>query len=139
MVMGLFLHLLVLNKVSVASDQLHLLFFFYGLGCGSVLPSLMTLALKDVSKELIGVGSAIYLTVQQLSICLGIAFVVGLFLHENGNPFFRLNNITAAYGSATSVSILLLLLVACCIFCLPTIGQKKGNGITAQQKHDCEV
>lgn len=139
MVMSLFLHLLVLNKVSVASDQLHLLFFFYGLGCGSVLPSLMTLALKDVSKELIGVGSAIYLTVQQLSICLGIAFVVGLFLHENGNPFFRLNNINTAYGSATTVSILLLLLVACCIICLPAIGKKKGNCISAQQKYDCEV
>ncbi|MEI2273408.1 MFS transporter [Sphingobacterium sp. ML3W] len=139
MVIGLFFHLLVLNKETIATDQLHLLFFIYGLGCGSVLPSLMTLALKDVNKEFIGVGSAIYLTIQQLSICLGIAFVVGLFLHEKGNTFFLLNNITAAYGYATTVSMLLLILVACCISYLPTIGKKKGNGITAQQNHDCEV
>lgn len=139
MVIGLFFHLLVLNKETIATDQLHLLFFIYGLGCGSVLPSLMTLALKDVNKELIGVGSAIYLTIQQLSICLGIAFVVGLFLHEKGNTFFQLNNITAAYGYATTVSMLLLILVACCIAYLPTIGKKKDNGITAQQNHDCEV
>ncbi|WP_343565838.1 MFS transporter [Sphingobacterium sp.] len=132
MVIGLFLHLLIFNTVNEEiSDQLHLLFFFYGLGCGSVLPSLMTLALKDVNKELIGVGSAIYLTIQQLSICLGIACVVGLFLHAKGNTFFQLNNVTAAYGYATTVSMLLLILVACCIVCLPTIRKPKGNFINA--------
>lgn len=139
MVIGLFFHLLVLNKVTVTTDQLHLLFFFYGLGCGSVLPSLMTLALKDVNKELIGVGSAIYLTIQQLSICLGIAFVVGLFLHQNGDSFFQLRHITAAYGYATTVSMLLLILVAFCIVCLPTIRKPKENFINAQQQYDREV
>ncbi|ULT24640.1 MFS transporter [Sphingobacterium sp. E70] len=38
MVIGLFFHLLVFNKETIATDQLHLLFFIYGLGCGSVLP-----------------------------------------------------------------------------------------------------
>lgn len=132
MVIGLFFHLFVLNQVNVPSDQLHLLFFFYGLGCGSVLPALMTLALKDIDKELIAVGSAIYLTIQQLAICLGIAFVVGLFLHENGKTLFQLHHITTAYGSATAISMLLLIFVACCIGYLP---KKRNSNITAQQNN----
>jgi len=119
MILGLAVHLFMLDKQMVPEGQIHVLFFCYGIGCGSVLPALMTLTLKDLDKELIGVGSAIYLTVQQLAICLGIAFIVGLFLHHNDVSFFGLNNLRTGYGYATSLSIVLLLTVACAIAFLP--------------------
>src|SRR5690606_34482636 len=98
---------------------IHTLFFFYGIGCGTVLPSLMTMALKDIQTNLIGVGSGIYLTVQQLSICLGIAFVVGLYLHDQGTTFLKMENLTHAYGISTLISITLLVAVAIFITLLP--------------------
>lgn len=111
MIIGLFFHLYFLNHEPLDETKIHILFFFYGIGCGSVLPSLMTLALKDLSKELIGVGSAIYLTVQQISICLGIAVVVGIYLQTKGNSFYFFNQLSTAYGLAVSISVVFLLIV----------------------------
>ena len=112
MIIGLFFHLLLLNHDHLNLYYIHALFFFYGLGCGTVLPLLMTSALKDIPKNLIGVGSAIYLTVQQISICLGIAIVVGIYFQSNHLPFYVLQNLSTAYGLVIIVSIALLLVVA---------------------------
>ncbi len=120
MILGLLSHLFVFNKVIIDSNQIHALFFFYGIGCGSVLPALMTLALKDLNEKLISVGSAIYLTVQQLSICLGIAFIVGVFLHGKGTKFLIWQNISSAYGYSIGLSVILLLFVVYSIAYLPS-------------------
>ena len=112
MITGLLAHLVVFNQPEVDVNQIHLLFFFYGIGCGTVLPSLMTLALRDLDKTLIGVGSALYLTVQQLSICLGIAFIVGLYLNYPQKTFFHFSQLSSAYGYSSLVSVILLILVA---------------------------
>ena len=129
MIIGLLFHFLVLNKVDVRQDLVHMLFFFYGLGCGSVLPSLMTLALKDIRKEHIGVASAVYLTIQQLAICLGIVFVVGLFLHDDKSEFLNLKHITAAYGKATLLSVLLLIAVVFFIAFFPRPKKNMNNDL----------
>ncbi|MGE8427680.1 MFS transporter [Sphingobacterium paramultivorum] len=120
MILGLLAHLFILNTMLVNSDQVHILFFFYGIGCGSVLPALMTLALKDLNEKLISVGSAIYLTIQQLSICLGIAFIVGVFLHQKENKFFIWQHISSAYGYSIALSVILLLFVLGSIAYLPS-------------------
>ncbi|WP_411971478.1 MFS transporter [Sphingobacterium sp. Lzh-3] len=120
MILGLLSHLFVFNTMIIDSNQIHALFFFYGIGCGSVLPALMTLALKDLNEKLISVGSAIYLTVQQLSICLGIAFIVGVFLHRKGTKFLIWQNISSAYGYSIALSVILLLFVVYSIAYLPS-------------------
>ncbi|MFD2554818.1 MFS transporter [Sphingobacterium tabacisoli] len=111
MILGLAMHLWIFNQTIPDPIHIHFLFFFYGLGCGSVLPSLMTLALRDLSRSLIGVGSALYLTIQQIAICLGIAFIVGLYYHQEGSTKHFMNNIPAAYLYAMLASIGLLCLV----------------------------
>ena len=111
MIIGLVAHLIIFDQLQIEINQVHLLFFFYGIGCGTVLPSLMTLALRDLNQSLIGVGSALYLTVQQLSICLGIAFIVGLYLNNSNQLFFNFSQISSAYGYSTLASIILLFLV----------------------------
>ncbi|HLT86855.1 MAG TPA: MFS transporter [Sphingobacterium sp.] len=120
MLAGLMAHLYVFNQTTPATAPIHALFFFYGVGCGTVLPSLMTMALKDIKTNLIGVGSGIYLTIQQLSICLGIALVVGVYLHDQGTTFLKMENLTHAYGISTLISIFLLVAVAIFITLLPS-------------------
>jgi len=111
MIVSLALHLWILNQPQLDVLHIHVLFFFYGMGCGSVLPSLMTLALRGLDESLIGVGSALYLTVQQLAICLGIAFVVGLYYNTTNPSFLSFPQISGAYGYATLLAIGLLALV----------------------------
>lgn len=112
MIISLAMHLLVFDHSQLDITYIHLLFFFYGVGCGSVLPSLMTLALRSLDESLIGVGSALYLTVQQIAICLGIAFVVGWYYHDKNPLFFNFNQISGAYGYSNIISIGLLCLAA---------------------------
>jgi len=121
---GLLAHLYVFDQASTSIQLIHLLFFCYGIGCGTVLPSLMTMALKDIEKKLIGVASGIYLTIQQLSICLGIALVVGIYLHDQGATFFNQKYLTNAYGLSTTISILLLLTAGIFVARLPSQKQK---------------
>jgi len=112
MITGLLSHVFVFNHVDLNMLDIHLLFFYYGLGCGSVLPSLMTLALRGLNVSLVGVGSALYLTIQQLSICLGIAFVVGMYYYQDSRPMTGFDHVSTAYGYSTLVCIGLLLVVA---------------------------
>lgn len=127
MVVGLIAHLYLYNQSAVAIYQIHMLFFFYGLGCGTVLPSLMTMALKDIKSHLIGVASGIYLTIQQLSICLGIALVVGIYLNDQNTAFFKMENLTHAYGISTLISIILLIAVGIFIALLPIQNKKESD------------
>ncbi|WP_313419128.1 MFS transporter [Sphingobacterium multivorum] len=120
MILGLVAHLFIFNRMLLNNYQIHTLFFLYGIGCGSVLPALMTLALKDLNEKLISVGSAIYLTIQQLSICLGITFIVGVFLHQKENKFFIWQHISSAYGYSIALSVILLLFVLGFIAYLPS-------------------
>lgn len=120
MILGLLSHLFIFNTQFLDHDQLHALFFFYGIGCGSVLPALMTLALKDLNERLIADATAVYLTIQQLSICLGIACIVGVFLHQKESNFFGWQHISSSYGYSMSLSVILLLSVVCAVACLPS-------------------
>lgn len=112
MIISLGMHLFVFDSPQINIMHIHILLFCYGVGCGSVLPSLMTLALRSLDGSLIGVGSALYLTVQQVAICLGIAFVVGWYYYDQNPLFFNFNQISGAYGYSNVASMGLLCLAA---------------------------
>ncbi|MFW0717470.1 MFS transporter [Pedobacter sp. N23S346] len=61
--------------------QHFMLLALYGFGCGSVLPSLLTMSLKNIGSKHAGSASGIYSTVQQTAIALGVALVGGLFFY----------------------------------------------------------
>ena len=54
------------------------------MGCGTMLPSMMTMALRKISSNLTASASGVYLTVQQISIALGWSIIGGIFFHLIG-------------------------------------------------------
>lgn len=89
--------------------------FFYGIGCGSVLPSLLTVTIKGVPAKFAGAAAGTYATFQQTAIALGICVVGGLFFYQlDGQPSLNGAAYIGAYRLATFINIGLLLLV--CMF-----------------------
>ncbi|WP_343667258.1 MFS transporter [Chitinophaga sp.] len=85
--------------------------FLYGLGCGAVLPSLLTLALRKIPLSLAGTAAGTYVTFQQISIALGVCITGGLFLQISGDvPGWQ--QWLHAYRCATGMNIFFLLLVS---------------------------
>ncbi|MBB2148593.1 MFS transporter [Pedobacter gandavensis] len=94
------------------------LLLMYGVGCGSVLPSIMSLALQRIPGDLAGSASGLYSTVQQAAIALGIGITGGVFfsfLEEQTNKAAFVN----AYIGATGVNILALGAVLFFLYRLP--------------------
>lgn len=81
--------------------------FLYGLGCGAVLPSLLTLALKNIPLHLAGTAAGTYVTFQQVAIALGVCLIGGVFLQLSANAGWL-----PAYRCATGINILFLLIVS---------------------------
>ncbi|MBB6110061.1 Major Facilitator Superfamily protein [Mucilaginibacter lappiensis] len=124
MVTALLFHLVFFNSVTVSRYVLLPLLFIYGTGCGSVLPSLLTMALKSIPTQFAGAASGTFSTFQQTAIALGIGIVGGIF-------FYRLSGDTSlagyisAYRLATSINIFLLAIVSLFLFLLPDKSQEK--------------
>lgn len=109
MVFSLVGHLFAFNSGKIEVLQFMLL-AIYGLGCGSVLPSLLTMSLKNIDSKHAGSASGIYSTVQQTAIALGVALVGGLFfyvLQERISPGAFLE----AYRAASLMNIIFLTIV----------------------------
>lgn len=89
--------------------------FAYGMGCGTVLPSLLTTAMKGVPQPLAGAASGTYSTFQQTAVALGVSVCGGIFfgLLQSGHSY------TAAYLPATGLNIGLLLLTALFLYRMP--------------------
>ncbi|WP_126243406.1 MFS transporter [Chitinophaga rhizosphaerae] len=89
--------------------------FLYGMGCGTVLPSMLTMAMKRIPAELSGAASGTYSTIQQIAVALGVSICGGVFfsLVQAGHSH------TQAYLPAMGLDILLLLLTGCCVYLLP--------------------
>lgn len=118
MVVSLIFHLIFFNSPSIKSYILLPILFVYGIGCGSVLPSLLTMALKNIPPAFAGAASGTFSTFQQTAIALGIGIVGGLFFYSlDGNS--HLTGYVAAYRTATCVNIALLALVSLFLFLLP--------------------
>ncbi|RAJ82226.1 EmrB/QacA subfamily drug resistance transporter [Chitinophaga dinghuensis] len=98
--------------------SLYLLLFVYGMGCGSVLPGLLTLSLKSIPASYAGAASGTYTTFQQTAVALGIGITGGIFfwaLHDQHTTIAYLS----AYHTATWLNVAFLLIVSVLLYCLP--------------------
>jgi EmrB/QacA subfamily drug resistance transporter len=107
MIVMLCMHLLFIKETGYLFISI---LFLYGIGCGAVLPSLLTLALRKIPLSLAGTAAGTYVTFQQISIALGVCITGGLFLQLLGDvPSWQ--QWLQAYRYATEVNIFFLLLV----------------------------
>lgn len=114
MITALVLHIVFIRSAQVSPFILFPILFLYGTGCGSVLPSLLTMALKSIPADLAGAASGMYTTFQQTAIALGIGIVGGVFFNEAGQAGYVI-----AYQTATGVNIVLLVVVSFFLYMLP--------------------
>lgn len=101
MIVGLAGHYWLLNREYIPFYEIAILLFEYGIGCGVVLPSLFTYALSSLPTDITSIGSSLYLTLQQISIALGVSIV--------GQSYF--GSIDGHFNS--TVIMIVLLLVTC--------------------------
>lgn len=107
MIAMLLLHILF---ITTSAYLFVVILFLYGLGCGAVLPSLLTLALRKIPVSLAATAAGTYVTFQQISIALGVCITGGLFLQLLGNtPTWQ--QWLQAYRYATGVNIFFLVIV----------------------------
>ncbi|MCI3938345.1 MFS transporter [Chryseobacterium aahli] len=99
MILGLVGHLYVVNSPTINLLMISVVLFFYGIGCGIVLPSMFTNAMRKLPVSVTSLASGVYLTIQQISIGLGVSFV--------GRIYFSFDD---GYFMATLVMIVLLLI-----------------------------
>ena len=112
MVFSLIFHLWLLDGSAATRPFLPLVFFVYGIGCGTVLPSLLTVSLRNLPSSFAGMASGTYSTFQQTAIALGVGIVGGIFFYILKNPHRKLETYLEAYKAATITNIILLLIVA---------------------------
>ncbi|WP_316828571.1 MFS transporter [Pedobacter miscanthi] len=118
MIVALVFHVIVLEAKAVNQLALMIVLFGYGIGCGSVLPSLLTITLRRIPTHFAGAASGTYSTVQQTAIALGVVVVVGLFLYVlSGHK--SLSGYLHAYRLATACNILFLMAVAFFLWLIP--------------------
>lgn len=118
MVIALILHILFFKSAAVSRIIFLPVLFIYGIGCGSVLPSLLTMALKSIPPKFAGVASGTFSTFQQTAIALGIGIVGGVFFDVLGKTG-TMQAYLSAYQTATIVNMILLALVSFFLFLLP--------------------
>lgn len=104
MVFSLSAHLYVFSTSEIHPILVYGILFIYGLGCGTVLPCMLTVAIRHIPDDLVGAASGVYLTVQQLAIALGIALIVGLFFNRVESASYFI-----AYQTVTWFNVILLL------------------------------
>ncbi len=107
MVVSLSAHLYVFSTAEIHPALVYGILFVYGLGCGTVLPCMLTVAIRRIPDDLVGAASGVYLTVQQLAIALGIALIVGLFFNRVESASYFI-----AYRTVTWFNVMLLVCVA---------------------------
>lgn len=131
------LHILVLNGPDADRHLLYPILFAYGTGCGSVLPSLLAIGLKNVPIELAGAASSTFSTFQQTAIALGIGVIGGIFFSSLG-PAPDVAAYISAYRIATVTNMALLGLVGYFLLLLPDgeyLKSTEGAACSVQSLH----
>ncbi|PTT42021.1 MFS transporter [Chryseobacterium sp. HMWF028] len=109
---------LFLFRMEMSFPVFCLLLFLHGLGIGSVIPSLATIALSGISEKLIGNASGVYNTFQQIAAIVGIVAVGSVFYYFLGEK-----SVVQDYHNAFSVALLInifcLIFVMICVFKVP--------------------
>lgn len=129
MIITLALHTIVLNGPEVDRQLLYPILFLYGTGCGSVLPSLLAVGLKNIPVELAGAASGTFSTFQQTAIALGIGVIGGVFFSNLG-PLPDVAAYISAYRIATLTNIALLALVGFFLWLLPVEEMVHSESVT---------
>ena len=111
MICSLFFHINYFKSKDLNQNITFSIMFFYGLGCGSVLPCLLTISLKGLPSEFAGTASGTYSTFQQTAIALGIGLIGGLFFTILGDTP-TLQDYVQAYKFTNISNIVLLIIVA---------------------------
>lgn len=99
MILGLAGHIYAINRTEIHLQIICVILFFYGIGCGIVLPSMFTNAIRKLPIAVTSIGTGVYLTIQQISIGFGVSLV--------GRVYFSFNQ---GYLMATALMIILLLI-----------------------------
>jgi len=97
MILGLVAHIYTINTLVINLPIICVVLFFYGIGCGIVLPSMFTNAMRKLPVSITSLASGVYLTIQQISIGFGVSLV--------GRVYFSFDD---GYFMATLVMIVLL-------------------------------
>lgn len=129
MIITLALHIIVLNGPEVNRRLLYPVLFLYGAGCGSVLPSLLAVGLKNIPVELAGTASGTFSTFQQTAIALGIGVIGGIFFSNLG-PLPDVTAYISAYRVATFTNMALLALVGLFMCLLPVERMVRSESVT---------
>lgn len=111
MIISLAFHIIILDGIEMNTINIAAVFFIYGIGCGSVLPSLLTVSLRSLPSSLSGMASGTYSTFQQTAIALGISTIGGLFFNILEKPSINHETYLTAYKTATFGNIVLLIVV----------------------------
>jgi len=123
MIISLLLHIYFFSAIKISHTTLLFALFFYGMGCGSVLPSLLTMAMKSIPSQFAGAASGTFATFQQTAVALGVGVIGGIFFSALGNETSATAYLSA-YQAATWVNILFLLLVSFFLYKLPEDNRK---------------
>ncbi|AZA75861.1 MFS transporter [Chryseobacterium indoltheticum] len=115
MVLGLVGHIYAVNTPAINLSIISVVLFFYGIGCGIVLPSMFTNAMRKLPVSITSLATGVYLTIQQISIGFGVSLVGGIY--------FNLDN---GYLMATCVMIFLLL-ITISIFLISDVSLKRNS------------
>ncbi|CAH0159294.1 Multidrug resistance protein Stp [Pedobacter sp. Bi36] len=118
MIVALVFHVIIFNSPDAPKWQIAIILFVYGIGCGTILPSLMTISLKSIPENMLGASSGIYLTLQQISVAIGVAVVGGVFFQRLDNPPV-LTLFPVAYRWATLLNIGFLIIVSVLLVLTP--------------------
>lgn len=118
MIVALVFHLIIFNSPDSPQWQIAIILFVYGVGCGTILPSLMTISLKSIPENMLGASSGIYLTLQQISVAIGVAVVGGVFFQRLDNPPVS-TLFPVAYRWATLLNISFLIIVSALLVLMP--------------------
>lgn len=115
MILGLVAHIYTINTLVINLPIICVVLFFYGIGCGIVLPSMFTNAIRKLPVSITSLASGVYLTIQQISIGFGVSLV--------GRVYFSFED---GYFMAT-LAMIVLLLVTISIFLISGFRLKRNS------------
>lgn len=95
-----------------------LLLFFHGIGVGSIIPSLASIALSGLPEGLVGNASGVYNTFQQAAAIVGIIVVGSIFYYFLGTKS-SLQHYHTAFSVALAVNMICLFIVLFSIVKVP--------------------
>ncbi|SFZ95533.1 Predicted arabinose efflux permease, MFS family [Chryseobacterium limigenitum] len=115
MVAGLIGHIYTIGSSTVNLQATIVVLFFYGIGCGIVLPSMFTNAMRKLPVSITSIATGVYLTIQQISVGFGVSLV--------GRIYF---NFTNGYLMAV-YAMIFLLLITISIFLISEFKLKRNS------------